>query len=209
MDRIKENLLYFIAMGVAGVLLVIVLVVGSVLGGSHNGKLNKQAGEIANLQNQIETQKAQVSAGAGSVVQSTSGIDLARKSTDDAIIKEFAQLVTTWNSYDTYMEMRKEVMEKYALSESDRFSTVFLPDYGSITDGDGVAHNLIDYAKISCEYRGMRSIVSGINSAMYSYFVIVTCAGGRDGNTGPFNVVFCCTVDGAGNISNLEAYTLT
>ena len=55
----------------------------------------------------------------------------------------------------------------------------------------------------------MKSIVSGISGGQYSYFVIVTCAGGRDGATSTFDVVFCCDVDGIGNISNLEAYTLT
>lgn len=209
MDKIRDNLLHVIIMAVFVVALIAVLVVGAVIGGSHKSALDAQAQEMVGLQNQIETQRAQVSAGSGAVVQATTGIDLDRKAKDDAVIKEFANKVMTWHSFDEYTEMRSEVLEKYSLSAASRFASVFLPDYGTVSDADGVEYNLIDYAKISCEYRGMKSIVSGINNAYYNYFVIVTCAGSRDGAGSTFNVILTCTVDGAGSISNLEAYTLS
>lgn len=205
----RKNIPYFAAMGGAVLVLVIILIISAVTGAGQKSALEAQASEIANLQNQVETQRAQVSAGSGSLVQSTTGIDLARKAKDDEAIKKFVETVTTWDSYESYMAMRSEIMETYALNAADRFSKVFLPDYGSITDADGTEHNVIDYSKISCEYRGMKSVVSGISGNVYSYFVIVTCGGGRDGNKSAFNVVFCCSVDGNSNISNLEAYTLS
>lgn len=205
----KQNLLYMMLMGVAVLVFVIVMVVNAVSGSGRSSTLAAQKAEIVELSNKVEAQRASVQAGVGSVVQQTTGIDLARKDKDDVIIKEFAELVTTWSTHEEYTSMRTEVMQKYALSDGSRFASVFLPDYGSITDGEGVEHNLIDYNHISCAYRGMKSIVSGISGAQYSYFVIVTCDGGRDGATSTFNVVFCCDVDGVGNISNLEAYTLT
>lgn len=205
----KKNAVCFMGMGLAVLVLAIVLIANVVSGSGRSSTLKDQRTEITNLSNQVESQRASVQAGSSSVVQQTTGIDLERKDKDDAVIREFAKLVTTWSTHDEYTAMRAEVMEKYALSESSRFATVFLPSYGSITDGAGVEHNLIDYNKISCSYRGMKSIVSGISGGQYSYFVIVTCAGGRDGATSTFDVVFCCSVDGIGNISNLEAYTLT
>lgn len=205
----NKNLLCVIAMTASVAILVIMIIFGAVSGSRHNSTLESQASEIASLQNQVEVQKAAVQAGSSSVVQQVTGIDLERKSKDDEVIKNFAQRVCTWSTYEEYMAMRGDVLSKYSLSESSRFATVFLPSYGSIKDKDGTEHNLIDYNKISCSYRGMKSIVSGISGAQYSYFVIVTCAGSKDGSSSTFNVVFCCDVDGLGNISNLEAYTLT
>ena len=201
----KQNIMCVMAMGLAVLVLVIVIAVNIFSGGRRTSALAQQRSEITNLQNQVESQKASVQAGSSSVVQQVTGIDLARKDKDDAVIKEFAQLVTTWSTHEEYTAMRAEVMEKYSLAAASRFATVFLPSYGSITDGEGVEHNLIDYNHISCSYKGMKSIVSGISGGQYSYFVIVTCAGGRDGATSTFDVIFCCDVDGIGNISNLEA----
>lgn len=209
MEKNKKNLLCLMLIGISVLIFVIVLIANGVSAGSRASILEEQAVEIANLKNQVETQRASVQAGSSSVVQQTTGIDLERKAHDDEIIKAFAERVTTWSSHAEYTEMRAEIMSKYDLSEASRFATVFLPDYGSIKDGEGVEHNLIDYSSISCSYRGMKSIVSGISGGQYSYFVIITCSGGRDGSTSTFNVVFCCDVDGTGNISNLEAYTLT
>ena len=204
----NKNLFCIIGITASVVILIVVLAVGGISGSKHNATLTAQTNEITSLKNQVEVRRNEVQAGSGSVVQQVTGIDLERKAKDDGFIKAFAEKVCTWDSYESYMAMRGEILSQYALSESSRFASVFLPNYGSITDGEGVEHNVIDYQKITCAYRGMKSIVSGISGGQYSYFVIVTCAGGKDGATSRFNVVFCCDVDGLGNISNLEAYTL-
>lgn len=205
----KKNLPYIVAMAVSASILVAVLAFSAVSSARHNATLEQQAEEIVSLKNQVEAKRSEVQAGSSSVVQQVTGIDLTRKAKDDEAIKAFAEKVCTWDSHEAYSAMRSEVLSAYSLSPSSRFASVFLPDYGSIKDGDGVEHNVIDFQKLSCAYRGMKSIVSGISGGQYSYFVIVTCAGGRDGSTSTFDVVFCCDVDGIGNISNLEAYTLT
>ena len=82
MEKNKKNLLCLMLIGISVLIFVIVLIANGVSAGSRASILEEQAVEIANLKNQVETQRASVQAGSSSVVQQTTGIDLERKAKD-------------------------------------------------------------------------------------------------------------------------------
>ena len=178
-------------------------------GGSYDSQLEEQAAVIRELENDIAAKTAVLTAGSSAVVTETSGIDLKRVAHDDEVALEFIKKVTTWNNWADYTAMRAEIMEQYQVNASSNFAKAFLPDYPTNTDPAGNEYNEIDNQKLSCSYKAMKSMVCGINGAQYDYFTIVTCAGAKDGVASNFNFIVTYTVDGVGNIFNLDAYTLT
>lgn len=205
----SKNKGFIVGTAVFGVLSLAIFVFCLASGGSYAGQLESQATQITTLENEIAAKTAAISAGNSAVVQSVSGIDLERVAHDDGVAEAFIRKVTTWDSWESYTAMRSEIMETYDIGASSNFAQVFLPDYPSKTDPAGNAYNDIDLQKLSCAYESMKSMPCAIRAAQYDYFTIVTCSGAKDGQASHFNFIMTYTVDGAGNLINLDAYTLT
>ncbi len=204
----RKNIPFIVIIAVSIVALIGVFMFTKFSTSGYEGRLQAQATEITRLKNAIEVQNAAITAGVGSVVQQTTGIDLERKVRDDGTAINFLQKITTWSNYEDYNSMRSGVMQDYNLNPDSDFMTVFLPAYGSTTDQEGNTYNVIDQDKLTCQYRDMKSLVTDINGGVYTYFTIVTAAGGKDGAVADLNFAAMYSVDGNGNLSNFNAYTL-
>ena len=199
---------YYITMGVALAVMILCIVVSSFMGGSGNKELAQQELQITQLNNEIAAKSAAISSGNANVVGAVTGIDLARVQTDDEIAKAFISSITTWSNYNEYVDARLGLIENYGVQSNSNLLKVFLPEYPDVYDREGNSYNFVDYYKLSCQYRGMKSMVRDITDGVYQYFTIVTCSGVKDGNGGNFNLAMTYSIDSAGNIFGFDAYTL-
>ncbi len=166
---------------------------------AYESELARQYAELTSLENDRAIQQAAKLAEQDEVVSMVTGVDTARKESDDARFQKFITRVTTWGSYQEYRDMGRSVMEEYGLNRSGSFYSRFL-------NSDNLL-GVKDASGYSCAFVGMDSTVAAINAGTYSYFTTVTCRA-----TGPSgasrNMSFVCTYDVTvdGTLTNVGAY---
>ena len=196
-------------MGIALGLMLLVIAFCSLTGNSTAKELGQQEVTIQKLENEIAALSAKISAGNETVVSNTTGISMERVSHDNDIVRPLLQTMTTWTNYQEYTNARLDIMENYGLSAQSAVMKTFFPEYPDISDREGNSYNFIDYYKLSCNYRGMRSMVRGISdTGVYSYFTVVGCTGNKNGNGSSFNLALLYSIDANGRISEFDAYTM-
>lgn len=195
---------------ITGVIFVLVLSVSFVIRDNHSKSLGAQLMEKSALENKIETVKAGLAKDNDEAVSNVSGLNAKRVSQDDEVAKAFMNELFNWRSYEQYTSIRSSMMDDYHLSEDSSFLTVFMPELEDRTDAAGNHYNVIDDAGYNVEFSDMTSYVTGISGSKYSYFTMVDLVSSDStGNEGSGKAVFVYTVDSDGNLSDLNAYTIS
>lgn len=197
---------YYITMGIAVAIMLICIVIGSMSGNKYEKEIAANDQQISQLNNQIAVQSAAISSGNASAVKTSTGIDLQRVVEDDAVARVLIEKMVTWSSGEEYLAARDYVTATFGLNPKSNVLRTFFPELPIPEENPG--GNYVDYNKLSCRFKGMKSMVRAISGEQYSYFTIVTCEGNRNGAVGNFNVAVMYTVDVNGAMSGLDAYTL-
>ncbi len=194
----------------AVVTLLVILTAMGVTFSCQSGTIASQKKQIAALENRIEVLDREKALQTDRVYAGTTGMDSRRVAKDDGRIKDLMETAFDWDSYSEYMEARKKLQEDYGIAPDSSFMTVFMPALQQY-EVDGKTTDIIKEDGLNLEYEGMTSRVMSIDSAdNYRYFSIVTIKSHDKKNgeaTG--NVLLMYTVSPDGNISNVQAYTLT
>ena len=199
---------YYITMGIAFLAMVLVIVFSNITSGSSNKELDEQVRQIQVLENEIAVKSAEISAGNANIANKTLGLDMERGARDDESARSLLTTLTTWNNYEQYAAARLQMVDTYGLPTTGRFLTTFFPEYPDVKSPEGEPVNFIDAYKLSCAYRGMKSMIRGSENGVYSYFTIVTCSGNKDGSGSNFNLAVMYTIDESGRVYDFDAYTL-
>lgn len=200
--KIKQKDRGFVILGACSIL-ILVLVAGflGMRERSYGITMEQQRRQVIDLENQLAVKQAELDTTQHAVIRDLTGLDMDRKAKDDEVARAFISRVTTWNGIDEYKAMRADVIKEYNLNSTSSFLTVFLP-------GTPGAH-ILSGMEYSCRYDSMDSQVYSINADVYSYFTKVKfVAAGPGGGTATVTVIFMYTVDGDGNIGNMNAYGL-
>lgn len=171
-----------------------------------------QQTEMDQLKTQISVKTAEAAAKRDEVSAVVTGIDAERKLRDDDIAEEFAKRVTTWTGAEGYDAMRTQLMLDYPeLDIASQFIRSFLPRRPQGTD--------IAASNISAEFESINTICYETVRVTdtddfdadydYRYFATVRCrTNGKQGGIGTVSVVFMYTINEAGEMHNISAYTL-
>lgn len=197
-----------------GLLVVCGLVMcGSVIGASvvnsnRDSQLSAQSSKILELSNQKETLAAAFNDASDEATKVASGLDMARVAKDDLVAKKLIKQVCTWDSKESYDAMRNDVMSKYKLADDSAFVRVFIPEVKDVDVG-GRKINEIDANGLNMEFMSMDSNVTNISGDKYTYLTTVKIQSSDSvGASAEGLSAFIYTVDGDGNLSDLNAYNI-
>lgn len=155
--------------------------------------IEKQSLQADDLQNEIATEN---------IVESATGLDQSRVSRDDKIAEEFISDIMTWSDGETYDKNREKLME--LVGEDNEIFESFMPENVKYQD-----LNYIDTHSANSKYEGMESYVTDIDGDKYSYIALVTWSTTMANVEGEAQCLFQYTIDGEGNITDLNAFTLS
>ncbi len=191
---------------VCGVLMAGGFVTAGVANAKHDERLAVQSAKIAELENKKDVLDAAYSDANEEAIKVASGIDMARVAKDDTAAKKLIERVCTWDSKESYDGMRNGVMKDFGLEETSPFVKVFIPKITDVKLDDKVM-NEIDSNGLNMEFVRMKSNVIGISGDKYTYLTTVTIqSSDKTGANAEGESVFIYTVDGKGNLSDLNAY---
>ena len=191
---------------VCGVLMAGGFVTAGVANAKHDDYLSGQSAKIAELENKKDVLDAAYSDANEEAIKVASGIDMARVAKDDTVAKKLIERVCTWDSKESYDGMRNGVMKDFGLEETSPFVKVFMPKITDVKLDDKVM-NEIDSNGLNMEFVRMESNVIGISGDKYTYLTTVTIqSSDKTGASAEGESVFIYTVDGKGNLSDLNAY---
>ncbi|MDO4595515.1 MAG: hypothetical protein Q4B30_00850 [Coriobacteriaceae bacterium] len=191
-----------------GILMVGGFIAAAAVNGNRDEALAAQSAKIAELENKKDVLEAAYSDANEEAIKVASGIDMARVQKDDKAAEKLIERVCTWDSKESYDGMRNGVMKDFGLEETSAFVQVFMP---KITDAtiEGKKINEIDANGLNMEFVRMKSNVIGISGDRYSYLTTVTIqSSDKTGASAEGDSVFMYTVDGKGNLSDLNAYVV-
>lgn len=171
--------------------------------------VNKLRDKDSMLLNEIQVKQSTLKSEVSKVLESATGLNMARTQKDDKIVKEFLKKVFTWKSYKEYMEIRSSIMKDYKLTEDSKFMKVFMPKIVN-TKMAGKDYNRIDIFKYSMSFENMTSQVVNIAGTNYSYFtnVKVSSRDNEHKSEAFSEAIFTYTIDDTGKLSNIDAVPL-
>lgn len=206
---IKHNIAPIVCGVVAA--LAIAVSMGSV--NTARATLAEQDATIAGLENRIAVVAHNQQVGEQTTVEQTSGLSAERKAQDDEVIGKFLTDICTWDSFETYQAARERAATDYKIPADSKFFEVFMPEvkeYADADNPDAEKFNIIDGAGYNMKYKDITSYVTGIAGDTYNYFVLVTVTSAdAQGVEGEGTAVLLCSVDGLGNIADVDALAIS
>lgn len=206
----KNNKAFLVILGIAFAIMAICGVRYVMANKDFESKLNEEATQIAELQNEIAVRKTAVEQAAANVQHQTTGLDASRKASDDKVAMDFMRKILTWSDYAGYTANRELCKTQYGLDEESGFMTTFLPEVLEVTSADGSKYNRIDLNGLNMRFGTMDTYVTDINAGGTQSYVAFVTSISRDGNgheaTG--RMVFTYSCDPDGNLSEINGYTL-
>lgn len=175
---------------------------------SDTSKVGTQDETIANLKSLISSEKSEQEKASAYTVMATTGLNQARVDKDNDIAKTFIESVMTWDSYDQYVRIRRECMEKYGLDENSEFMKAFLPPVtNSVLDGKN--YNQIDTVGLNVQFEDMDTYVTDITGDIYFYFAFVTWSShDTNGAEAETTSIFTYKINSDGMLLNVDASTI-
>ena len=190
---------------ICGIIMVLGIGASVMISTDRSSQLGEQYQTISGLENRKATLEAAISDDTAEAVHLASGLDSARQSQDDGVVKKLLEQVFTWDSKESYDEARAKIKEQYNLSDDNTFLQTFMPEVKNINTGDHEI-NEIDARGLNMTYSKMQSNVTNINGDLYTYFTVESSD--STGATAEGTSAFVYTVDGSGNLSNLAGYSI-
>ena len=176
---------------------------------SNSSYLIKQSTKIEELQNQINVKKRTQEEKTAKEFESAVGLNAERVKKDKEFAGKFMEKVMTWDSWEGYENLRKEIMKEYKLDENSNFMKVFMPKVANNKDKEGNNYNQIDTNGLNLKFKSMELYNIGISGGKYSYIAFVEWqTKNKDMDTyGNDTSLFAFTIDSDGNLTDLNAYT--
>lgn len=162
--------------------------------------LSGQTTQIATLKNQVAVLKAATNNSDASAKAAQAGLDMDRVKKDESMFTDFmSNTVLSFNSVDSYANVRNRLKEQYKMSDADAFLVAVLPsdkwpDGVSVSDGVSAGVSFVDPTYY----------VTGISGDSYSYLVAGTLKRGDASQ----EVVMRFTVKASKDITALSAVAL-
>lgn len=195
---------------ICAVLMVMGVAFFTITTSANDDEVRLLSSDVAKMRNQLATQEAANAQSTSEVVTTVTGLNPARVTSDNGHAKEFMDWVLTWSTSDEYNAIRGELTSKYGAEEGGGFLTTFMPPLANNTDDEGNNYNLIDTLGYNMTYDGFHSIVTNISGENYTYFAIVDVhSTNKYGDEGRGQVAFTYRVDGDGNVSVIDGYTIS
>lgn len=187
----------------------VVLIIGlSVQSGQKNSVKSARA-QVDNAESNLLIEQQKNESGISDTQSSSSlqGIDADRVSADAETMNGFLQMAFTFDSLDSYQDVRSELKETYDLREEDQFMKSFYPPVVTSEDDTLVnryAYLASDSGNYQCEFEDAVPYLSRINSDEYTYVNLVTVT--SNGKEYSFGVSL--TVNGDSLITDAEGYAV-
>lgn len=199
-----------IAAGLGVLVAIAGIIGGNAISSSSEGDLAYAESQLLQMKNQVAAKQAGTTEAAKHVVNVVTGLNAARVAEDNTIAKNFMDWVFTWDTSEQYNTIRDELVGRYGCSRDGRFLANFMPKLQSNVDAEGNSYNLIDTLGYNMSYDDMSPIVCGIDGDTYSYFATVDVhSTNKYGDEGSGSVAFEYSIDGNGDLTVLDAYTIS
>lgn len=207
----RDSKLYKYMPLIISVIVVVVLFIGNAVVSAtyYNSELKALDTKKLKLQTQLEQQNANTLQFDTSVANDVLGLDAGRVKSDDAAAEKFFKLAFTWKSYNDYVTVRNDIVDKYGLSLDSDFMKVLFPDV-VVKDEAGNEYNVLDTSSVNMSYDSMKSHVVGVKDGVYSYFteVSVTAKAYDSTSVGHIVMLYNVSSDGKLDVSTMKAYTV-
>lgn len=142
------------------------------------------------------------------------GVDAARKQSDDDMMADLISYAVTWSNSSEYANSRNHLMKKYSwLSEDSAFLSSFFPpvDRMVIKDSAGnVVSNPLDDGR-NIAFASFYSYVVDVQEETYYYVAEVSTqsSGVAGGGTATGKILLTYWVDGSGEAGDIQAYVIS
>lgn len=166
----------FIPLIISVLILVLAMVSIVVVSHRHQSTLDKQAAQISELQRQLVDVQSHNTSDQQDQTKLVTGLDRARKASDDAAMQAAFQLVTTFSSADEYAEHRSQAMQMLHMDENSTFATEFAPKL------DEEKLKVFDPSTMTTRFVKYESYVLKIEGDKYTYLGFITIQGQAAGS---------------------------
>lgn len=204
-----------LVVGVA-VLLVTAVTVTGLTWGSQRGALDQQQRRITGLQGQLASVGTAKSEQVEQDVMQSLGVSQSRIHDDTQIVDRLVKTAFTWDSGQAYEAARRDLKERYHLSEDEQFLKQFMPPARFNEDASGKRYYYIDTQGLNSAVNADADLeVVKVTADEYTYAVQVEVAATSDAvsqnKVAPDRVksyrtvLVYLTVDAQGKVSGLSA----
>ncbi|QOT16784.1 hypothetical protein [Paenarthrobacter sp. YJN-5] len=203
---------------VAGVaiLLVTAVTVTGLTRGSQRGALDQQQQTITGLQGQLASVGTAKSEQVEQDVLQSLGVSQSRIHDDTQVVDRLVKTAFTWESGQAYEAARRDLKERYHLSEDEQFLKQFMPPARFNEDASGKRYYYIDTQGLNSAVNAEADLeVVKVTADEYTYAVQVEVAVTSDAvsqnKVAPDRVksyrtvLVYLTVDAQGKVSGLSA----
>lgn len=204
-----------LVVGVA-VLLVTAVTVTGLTWGSQRSALDQQQQTITGLQGQLASVGTAKSEQVEQDVMQSLGVSQSRIHDDTQIVDRLVKTAFTWDSGQAYEAARRDLKERYHLSEDEQFLKQFMPSARFNEDASGKRYYYIDTQGLNSAVNADADLeVVKVTAYEYTYAVQVEVAVTSDAvsqnKVAPDRVksyrtvLVYLTVDAQGKVSGLSA----
>ncbi|MDO5865101.1 MULTISPECIES: hypothetical protein [Paenarthrobacter] len=204
-----------LVVGVAALLATAVTVTGLTWGSQRNA-LDGQQQTITGLQGHLASIEAAKSEQVEQDVMQSLGVSQGRIHDDTQVVDRLVKTAFTWDSGQAYEAVRRNLKERYDLSEDGQFLTQFMPPARFNEDASGKRYYYIDTQGLNSSVNADMDLeVVKVTADQYTYAVQVEVAVTSDAvsqnKVAPDRVksyrtvLVFLTVDAQGKVSGLSA----
>lgn len=204
-----------LVVGVA-VLLITAVTVTGLTWGSQRSALDQQQQTITGLQGQLASVGTAKSEQVEQDVMQSLGVSQSRIHDDTQIVDRLVNTAFTWDSGQAYEAARRDLKERYHLSEDEQFLKQFMPPARFNEDASGKRYYYIDTQGLNSAVNADADLeVVKVTADEYTYAVQVEVAATSDAvsqnKVAPDRVksyrtvLVYLTVDAQGKVSGLSA----
>ena len=204
-----------LVVGVA-VLLVTAVTVTGLTWGSQRSALDQQQQTITGLQGQLASVGTAKSEKVEQDVMQSLGVSQSRIHDDTQIVDRLVKTAFTWDSGQAYETARRDLKERYHLSEDEQFLKQFMPPARFNEDASGKRYYYIDTQGLNSAVNADADLeVVKVTADEYTYAVQIEVAATSDAvsqnKVAPDRVksyrtvLVYLTVDAQGKVSGLSA----
>lgn len=195
---------------IAGLIAFIAIAIVYSGSSSHASVLSAQKTKIEQLRGELSVKEVAAQQSKDANTKAATGVEAARKKTDDEKATALMKTALTWDSYATYSNARSALMSTYGLSADSDFLKTVLPPVVNRTDPSGKSYNVIDLQGLNTTFDSLESRVSMTKATDYSYFAVISAR--TKSKAGSAEVVSYYvahyTVDANGKITDLKLDTV-
>lgn len=176
--------------------------------GSATDEEQARSQEILALEQRHTAREQELHEESQQVYDNLLGTDHSRVTKDEVIIEKLLKAALTWDSHESYVAARENVIEEYQLSSEADFIETYLPPAPVTTDGAGNEYYGIDAAGLNSRFGSFETEVLSVIKTEYRYLVSVTAESVSNDELGSAanTSVVLVTINGNGKITDISGY---